>query len=456
MGSSTQPQLVDAASLGPTLVRATAYAMARIGAGAGEQPSFTSDSCSTPAADRCSAGRHLTAESLDTADVDAVASWFVDQYPRRRYPGVVIGSPHGASAHLAVLLRMPYLPTSFDLTVRWPRGTVDDAYGALAYGEQLVSRLTCRTSSVSVRQIHDLAVPPESAGWPVHLVTRWLDLPPAYDGFLQRCLTPGGSIIVASDARRWPVLPTGRGTSFQVGRAGSGLRPADFERDSDMAYAMVRNGGGEPDVWEPPTGVPLGPAEHAVEPALARSIRQRATGTGAPVQRVLYSRPDALSAGVADVYRTWFELGAEPSTRCVVECGRQLDPWNALRRAVVPYWCESASRGSVAAAEWWLAGSPAFESLDVIPESPGLRLPAFASLSQWAAVARFGEREGRLNRLAAHAYPDRPASSALTTRMLAHHPPRDLCVPGPTVPFTLAALGSDRTVPGLAISRPLY
>jgi hypothetical protein len=333
---------------------------------------------------------------------------------------------------------------------------VDDAYGALAYGEQLISRLTCRTSSVSVRQIHDPAVPPESQGWPVHLVASWLDLPPAYDGFLQRCLAPGGSIIVASDARRWPVLPTGMGTSFQVGRAGSGLRPTDFERDSDMAYAMVRNGGGEPDVWEPPTGVPLGPAEHAVEPALARSIRQLATGIGASVQRVLYSRPDSLSAGVADLYRTWFELGAESSTGCVVECGRQLDPWNALRRAVVPYWCENASRGSVAAAEWWLAGNPGFASLDVIPESPGLQLPAFASLSQWAAVARFGARQGRLNRTAAHAYPDRSAPSDLTTRMLAHHPPRDIPVPGPTVSFALAALGGDRTVPGLAISRPLY
>ena len=54
-----------------------------------------------------------------------MARWFVDQYPRRALPGVVLGSPHGAAAHLAVALGVPWLPAGFEMTVHWTHGAVD-------------------------------------------------------------------------------------------------------------------------------------------------------------------------------------------------------------------------------------------------------------------------------------------------------------------------------------------
>jgi hypothetical protein len=442
--------MVDATSLVRRLVRSTAHAITRMGVDAA-YPRTAGASVT----DRLGTSNPLPAESLDLLDAEAVAGWFVGHYPRRQYPGVVIGSPHGACAHLAAVLGMPYLPSAFDLKVAWPGGSPDNSFGALNYGSGLSVRLLARTGApLSLRQVHDPAARPGPRGWPIHLVARWLDLPDAYRSFLRGCLAPGGRLVVVSDARLWPVLTTGVGVSYQVGRVGSGLQPDDFGRDSDMAAAMIRVAGGEPDMWDPPEALALGVAEHGLEPTLVLGIRQWAGGFGAAVQRVLYSRSGALSAGVADVHRVWFALADDVAPRCVIECGRQLDPWNALRRRCVPYWCENATRGCVAGAEWWLAGSPSFHSIDVVPETPGYRFDAFAPLKQWASVACFGETPGLLDPAAACAYPDEPVPPALVTEMLERHPRRDLPVPGPTLAFALGVLGADRTVAGLVISQP--
>lgn len=435
-------RVVNAASLGRDLVSGTAYAMARRSADQGVGRS--------PAAEPRSASTLLTAERLRTVDVDAVAGWMVDQYPVRRYPGVVIGSPHGASAHLAAALDMPYLPSSFDIEVAWPAGAADNVAGALRFGtDQALRLLSVNPTPVSVRQVHEPANRTRRAGWPVHLVVRWLGLPAAYRGFLERSLEVGGAVLLVSDAREWPVIQLGMGIGFQVGAAASGLRAADYAAGSEVAAAMICAAGGEPDLWDPPDAAPRRPAEHGMEPAFALRVRQWAHRAGSTVQRVLYSRPDAWSAAVAEVYRAWFARSGPPAAHCVVECGRQLDLWSVLRRGTVPYWCENATRDSVAAAEWWLAGSPSFRSVDVVPESPGLALRPYATLRQWASVASFSGQRGLLNRAAAGAYPHRPSPPGLVTQMLTRQPPRDH--PTPTLGFALEALAAG---PGLLISPP--
>jgi hypothetical protein len=439
---------VEPTSLGSLMVGTTAYALARLADG---QPGP-----SPTAASACegSTTATLASDRIEEVDVEAVAGSFVDRYPQRRYPGVVIGSPHGAAAHLAALLGLPYLPSSFDVKIGWPGGAPDDLFGALGYGSELAARLlSANRAPIAVRQVHDPALRPAPGGWPVHLVVRWLDLPAAYRRFMRRYVA-SGSMIVVSDARLWPVLQMGMDVSLQVGRTASGLQPEDFESDSQVVAAMIRAAGGKPDRWGPPEGLPLGSAEHGLEPAFALSLRQWARSVGATVQRIVYSRPGALSAGVADLYRTWLERTGDRPTHSVVECGRQLDAWSSLCRGIVPYWCENPARSCVVDAEWWLAGSARFDSVDVVPDSPGLHLNAFAPLGQWAAVAAFGERQGRLNPAAASAYPDRLLPPTLVTDTLARYPQRDLPPPRPMPTFALTLLAGDRTVPGLMVSRP--
>ncbi len=133
---------------------------------------------------------------------------------------------------------------------------------------------------------------------------------------------------------------------------------------------------------------------------------------------------------MADLYRRWLRVAGKTGNRLVVECGRLLDPWQVLRAGLVPYWCENATRRSVEQAEWWLAGSEPFSSVDVLPEPPGVRSPALAGLPQWLAVAGFGRRRRALDRTSARGYPVTSVPTRRATEVLRAQP-CDLPAPPP-------------------------
>ncbi|MEU5553199.1 hypothetical protein ABZ738_25805 [Micromonospora sp. NPDC047793] len=389
-----------------------------------------------------------------TAEVDAarVAGWFVDQYPRGRYPGVLLGSPHGAAAHLATALGMPWLPAGFEMTAHWPRGAVDRPRAALDHGAALAGRLLAGNPDLHVRQVHCPASRGSLAGVTVALTARWRTLPTAYRRFLSDRLVPGAPVLVLSDARTWPVHDAADGHSFQVGCPASGLEPVDFHPDSPALRQVLRSAGGEGVNWDPPEiSAPPAAAEHGVEPGLDRAVGDWTARAGHPVRRLLFPAPGVLSAAVADLYRRWLRAAGKTGDRLVVECGRLLDPWQVVRAGMVPYWCENATRRSVEQVEWWLAGSEPFASVDVLPEPPGVRSPALAGLPQWLAVAGFGRRRRALDRATARGYPVTSVPTRRATEVLRAQP-YDLPAPPPlAVPDALAALRASGTPHGLLI-----
>ena len=372
----------------------------------------------------------VSAEQAGAMDVERVARWMVDHYPPRWYPGIVIGSPHGGAVHLAAAMGVPWLPTAFDVVVHWPDGTVDNPLGAASQGAGVAARLIRANPSVSVRQVHDPAGRGVLAGSTLSLVVRWHRLPDAYRQFLGTRLAPGAPVLLLRDARTWPVLDQGDGHSFQVGGPASGLEPADFLPGSDLLGQVLRCAGGDGGRWDAPGSGPPGYAEQGVEPGFEASLREWIRGAGNPLHRVLFPRAEALSAAAADVCRGWLRAAGKTGDRCVVECGRLIDPWQVVRAGLVPYWCENATRRSVTGAEWWLAGSTPFSSLDVLPEPPGMRSPALAGLPQWLAVASFGRRRRAVDRVAARGYPVTSVATRHATEVLRCQP-YDLPAPSP-------------------------
>lgn len=394
----------------------------------------------------------VPAQQAGEIDAEQIARWAVDHYPARWYPGVVVGSPHGAAVHLATALAVPWLPAGFEMAVHWPDGAVDDPAGALSYGSGVVSRLRGSNPGLTVRQVHDPAGRGVVAASTITLVTRWSELPDAYRQFLATRLAPGAPVLLLRDARTWPVLDAGGGHSFQVGGPSSGLDPDDYLPSSEHLGEVLRRTGGDRSRWRTPTGsCPLGFAEHGVEPTFEESLRGWARRAGSPVHRVLFPRPEALSAAAADVYRGWLRGAGKSGNRCVVECGRLMDPWQVIRAGLVPYWCESAARRTVAGAEWWLAGSTSFTSVDVLPEPPGVHCAAAADLPQWRAVASFGRKRAALDRVAALGYPATPLPTRHATEVLRGQP-YDLPRPAPLRPVdALTGLRDSGTPVGLLV-----
>ncbi|MFU8875872.1 hypothetical protein [Micromonospora sp. SL4-19] len=400
------------------------------------------------------AGRFaLTPQQVAEVNAERVAGWIVDQFPASRWPGVVLGSPHGAAVHLAVALGVPWLPAAFEMTVHWTRGAVDRPRAALDHGAALAGRLLAGNRDVHVRQVHCPASRGVSAGATVALAVRWRCLPEAYARFLADRLEPGAPVLLLHDARTWPVLDEGRGHSFQVGSPASGLEPVDFHPDAPALRQVLRCAGGDGAHWETPdVSCPAAYAENGVESGFEHSVRGWAGGHGHPLHRVLVPQPDALSAATADLYRRWLRRAGKTGDRLVVECGRLLDPWQVVRAGLVPYWCENATRRRVEGVEWWLAGSEPFTSVDVLPEPPGARSPALAGLPQWLAVAGFGRRRRALDRGAARGYPVASVPTRRATEVLRNQP-YDLPVPPPLgMAEALVALREAGAHQGLLVS----
>ncbi|MFF5173476.1 hypothetical protein ACFY3U_12640 [Micromonospora sp. NPDC000089] len=452
-------RVVAVQSTGRVLVAAAARALRGVDCADLGQPTPLSRFTPAPepvrrAAAARAAGRvALTVAQTAEVDAERVARWIVDQYPHRRYAGVVLGSPHAAAVHLAVALGVPWLPAAFEMSVHWAGGAVDRPRAALDHGAALAARLLAGNPDLHVRQVHCPASRGASAGATVALTARWRGLPAAYARFLADRLAPGAPLVLVRDARTWPVRDEGQGHSFQVGSPASGLEPVDFHPDSHALRQVLRSAGGDGDRWEPPeVSAAGGAAEHDVEAGFEADARQFAQRRGHALRQVLVPQPAALSAATADLYRRWLRGAGKTGDRLVVECGRLLDPWQVVRAGMVPYWCENATRRSVEGVEWWLAGSEPFSSVDVLPESPGMRSPALAGLPQWLAVAAFGRRRRALDRTAARGYPVAAVPTKRATEVLRGQP-YDLPVPPPLgVDEALATLRDTGAPLGLAVS----
>ncbi|MGK5440902.1 hypothetical protein ACSNN7_03590 [Micromonospora sp. URMC 105] len=452
-------RVVAAGSTARVLVAATARALSGADCADLGQPTSMSRFTAAPepvrraAAVRAAGRVALTPEQAGEIDAERVARWFVDQYPRRRYPGVVLGSPHAAAAHLAVALGVPWLPAGFEMTAHWSRGAVDRPRAALDHGAALAARVLAGNPGLHLRQVHCPASRGALAGVTVALVARWEALPHAYARFLTDRLDPGAPLLVVRDARTWPVSDEGQGHSFQLGCPGSGLEPVDFHPDSHALRQVLRSAGGDGGHWEPPEVSAAGEqAEHAVGAGFVDGARHWGRRYGHDLHEVSVPQPTALSAAVADLYRRWLRRAGKTGDRLVVECGRLLDPWQVVRAGLVPYWCENATRRSVDGVEWWLAGSEPFTSVDVLPESPGMRSPALAGLPQWLAVAAFGRRRRALDRTAARGYPVAPVPTRRATEVLRNQA-YDLPVPPPLkMGEAVAALREGGASLGLAVT----
>jgi hypothetical protein len=233
---------------------------------------------------------------------------------------------------------------------------------------------------------------------------------------LRSRLKPGGASLLVRDLRTWPVLDGPTGYGFQIGSPTSGWTSEDYSTDR-FAFKKLLHSVGAEDWPDSSLEESLKYGETSGEPSIEPELRHIATETGSAGHRVLYRDPHSFSGAVADLSRAW--LGPSASGRhAIVGSGRMIDPWQAVSRGLVPYWCESSSRSAAEAAELWFAGSRPFESISVLPDPPGTLHDDTASLRHWRSIAAFGRREGKVDALVAGRYPLLPPAAGQATRYL--------------------------------------
>lgn len=73
-------------------------------------------------------------ERLAALRTEAVSRWMLAQYPRRRYPAVMVGASNGALTHLCALLGIPWLPQTWLIPVHHPGLDPDEPIAAMDWG----------------------------------------------------------------------------------------------------------------------------------------------------------------------------------------------------------------------------------------------------------------------------------------------------------------------------------
>ncbi|WP_305784429.1 hypothetical protein [Symbioplanes lichenis] len=389
----------------------------------------------------------LPADAVDQLDAEGVAAWIVGRCPEPVYPAAVLGSPHGSAVHLAAALGAPWLPSGFTISVPYPSGAPEDARTACEHGAELSRRIIASNPGVTVRQVHDPVLTGPLCGTTLTLHVRWHRVPDAYRAFLGDRLAPGGRVLLLRDLRSWPTAEPVPGHTFQAGSPVTGWRPEDYT-ETNRGFLRLLTALGARRWTAPAHDLAVRYAEPAGDPGLENALR----ASGIPSHRVLYPRPAALSAFVADLYRSWLATTGA-GTHCVVGSAGLLDPGAVLAAGAVPYWCESAARPAVEAAEAWLAGSLPFDTVSVLPQPPGVGCDAYAPAATWRSVAGFARTQARLDRLATSRYPLLPLPTSHVATALADAGGR----PGPppvrlTMDQVLGALRSSGRPLGLLVT----
>lgn len=332
---------------------------------------------------------------------ERLARWVVEQYPRRSYPAVAIGSSNGALTHLWAALGIPWIPQTLLLPVR-ARQDPDDLPQAANALVPLGQALLEANPTLTLHAMHDPVQDRLMLARMRYFRVKWRRLSPAHVAFLKRSLAPGGRLFVIECGQRWPVTQFGERFWFQSGAVG-GIDADEVADGSARIAAYLRNSGSSRRHWDVPEVTGSAPeAEWGFEPELGDELERLSDQHGWQLQRLRFEHPQDMSEAVADLFAAWYaELGL-PAQRTVIETFALIDPYRVLRSASIPFWTVFNTARDVAAARAYLKARPELRDIYVALFANGVRSPGAATVEDWRQVLAQGRSRGLLGgRLAA-------------------------------------------------------
>ncbi|GAA2788669.1 hypothetical protein [Saccharopolyspora taberi] len=357
-------------------------------------------------------------------DSEAIASWLVEHYPKRRYPVVFVGSSNGALVHLAAALDAPWLPQTLLIPVR--RGGVDrdDPRTERGMGVEPGRALLAANPDLVLHHMHDPNQDRLMIAGMSYFRVKWRRLPLAYRRFLREHLAPGGVLVSSECGLRWPVTRVGDRHLFQFGALG-GATADEYHRGGPRVADLLERYGATRTSWDPPEVDGTAPeAEWGFEPELLEGMADLAGQEGFTLRRLSFTEPERLSPVVADLYRQWYDRRGLPGNRLLAECFLLVEPWWTLRTGSVPFWMAFSTEQSHAALLSYLEGSRAYDEIRIMLFSHGAESIGLADIRSWRELAAHARSSGVLLGVDQRAFPRDFAGLVRAHRELARVRPR--------------------------------
>jgi hypothetical protein len=369
------------------------------------------------------------ADRVATIDGEQVAEQTVACYPRRPYPGVVIGSSSGALVHLCAALGIPWLPQTLLIPLRQRIVSPDEPERAVHAFDDTAQALLARNPAWVLHHMLDPNQDRLTSHRLAYFRVKRTRLGPAYERFLRDTLPPGGVVLLAECTRQWPTTQVAPRHNFQFGAVG-GIEPDEYFRGGPRVADYLRRYGVPASGWRPPAPDGLRPeAEWGFEPALREDVMSFADRHGYRVHRLVFDDPEQLSPLVADLYRGWYEDRGLPADRLVVGSFVFLDPWWTLRLGAVPYWMSFNARSSARALADYLERAEPYRFIDLMVFCHGVESIGLATIDEWRQLLARATEAGRFAGLEPRAYPSDLAVFVRYHQALARTPDRRPIVP---------------------------
>ncbi|MGF6653377.1 hypothetical protein OKW34_003966 [Paraburkholderia youngii] len=189
-------------------------------------------------------------------DIETIATWLADRYPRRQYPAAFVGSSNGALVHLAAAMGVPWLPQTFLCPVRAPGSDPDDAAAGLRDGRHAREALLAADGRIAVHHMHDPNQDRLMLRTMSYYRIKQRALALGFREFLLRSLPAGATLYVAYALCSGPSRVSASAPSFSLAR-----RVARHARNTSVAARVCGN------IWP----VMAAPAPAGIRPPQMRS-----------------------------------------------------------------------------------------------------------------------------------------------------------------------------------------
>src|SRR5438128_1573383 len=244
----------------------------------------------------------IPAEHLSDVRAETLSRWVVDQYPRRRYPAVAIGSSNGAAVHLWAALGIPWLPQTFLIPVR-ARLDPDEPRQSLEWGRRHGPSLLAANPDLQLHHMHDANQDRLMIRYMQYFRVKRRHLGETFTRFLEETLEPGATLFLVECGLSWPTTRIAERHVFQHGALG-GATPEEYLHGSARVEAYLRRYRVPRRRWDAPRPDGSSPeAEWGFEPRLRDDVERLARRHGWRVRRLVFEQPEALSPLVAELYR---------------------------------------------------------------------------------------------------------------------------------------------------------
>lgn len=348
---------------------------------------------------------------VDAVDTDAIAEWACEQYPRRKYPAVFIGSSSGALAHLAALAGVPWLPQTFLVPVRHRRLDPDDPVRAMNELARARAAFVAANPGVAVHHMHDANQDRLMIRRMSYFRYKYRTLPDAYARFLRENLAPGGTVVVVDCTERWPTTEVGPRQVFQHGAVGDAT-PGEYAHGGPRVAEFLASQGAQRRAWNPPPADGDSPeAEWGFDAAILPELETLCRTAGFELDRLAFSRADELSGPVAELYRSWYTDQGQTANRLLVSCFAVIDVHVPLTHGLVPYWTLFGTRDAHDTLDAYLGRAEPYHDIHLGLFSHGTHSIGLARTEDWDGILAHARGTGAYCGVDTAAYPQDFASN---------------------------------------------